>query len=329
MDTRGSVGQQPLRLCLIDMNNGHENQAMRCLRLIATQFHAHARRWNPGLELEIVHVSPRDKREAPPVDCDLYLSSGGPGSPYEHDGDRWVTDYSRFLDGIVDETIGRGPSARAVFAVCYSFEMIVRHFKVAEMAPRQSRKFGVMPVYTTAAGREHPLLAPFGERLFAFEHRNWEAIGLDESTLGKLGGKLLARESREGRDDKGQAVLALDCAPGIECVQFHPEADRAGVVAWVARPDQAKAFREAYGDETYERMLKTLDDPSRLARTFALLIPGWLVRKFNLQAPSRGWNPLGPPVQDMAAFGSDVRAQDLITPSNEQGSPSAPRVAVG
>jgi GMP synthase-like glutamine amidotransferase len=300
---------QPLRVCLVDMNDGHENQAMRCLRAIVNRFHSHAQVWNPGLELQLVHVSPRDKGEAPPRDCDLYLSSGGPGSPYEGDGQKWAEDYNHFLDDIVADNVGRGPRARALFGVCYSYEMIVRHFRVAEMAPRAARKFGVMPVYTTASGREHPLLAEFGERLFAFEHRNWEAIGLDASQLEKLGGRVLALESREGQDDKGRALLGLDVAPGIESVQFHPEADRSGVVAWVNRPDQAAAFREAYGDETYERMLKTLDDPMRLARTFAVLIPGWMARKFNGMAPDRGWNLVGPAVHDMAAFGSEPRAQ--------------------
>jgi GMP synthase-like glutamine amidotransferase len=304
-------GKRRLRIALIDMNNGVENQAMRCLRSIATRFHEHTKASNPQLEMEIVHVSPRDKGEAPPDDCHLYLSSGGPGSPYDGDGQQWTTDYYRFLDNIVDENIAKGEAARGLFGVCYSYEMIVRHFKLATMAPRATRKFGVMPVYMTNKGRAHPLLQPFGDRLFAFEHRNWEAIDLDETQLAKLGGKVLALESREGQSDKGRAILGFDAAPGVETVQFHPEADRPGVVAWVSRPDQAAAFREAYGDETYERMLKTLDDPNRLARTFAILIPGWMVRKFNAQAPSMGWNPVGAPEVDANAFGTDVSAHQL------------------
>jgi hypothetical protein len=75
-------------------------------------------------------------------------------------------------------------------------------------------------------------------------------------------------------------------------------------MAWVARPDQAEAFKLAYGITTYERMLKTIDHPQRIARTFALLIPGWMTRRFNLLAERFGWNPLPPPVQDMNAFGS-------------------------
>lgn len=64
----------------------------------------------------------------------------------------------------------------------------------------------------------------------------------------------------------------------------------------------AAAVIEAFGEVTYRRMLKTLDDPQRLARTYALLIPGWLVRSFNALAPARGWNPLPEPHHDAAAF---------------------------
>jgi homoserine O-succinyltransferase/O-acetyltransferase len=292
-----------LRVGVIDMNAGHQNQAIRCIGVLIDQLESRVRLANPGLEIERVHVSPRDKGDVPPNDCHLYISSGGPGSPYDGDGQTWVDDYSEFLDGVVDDNEAHNGRGRAVLAVCYSFEMAVRHFDVAEVAPRASRKFGVMPVYTTDDGQQHPLLAPFGDRLFAFEHRNWEAVRLDEGVLKKFGGRLLARESRDGVS-KGEALMAFDFAPGIEGVQFHPEADRPGVMAWVARPDQAEAFKLAYGITTYERMLKTLDNPQRLARTFALLIPGWMTRKFNAIAERHGWNPLPPPVQDMATFGS-------------------------
>ena len=294
--------RRPLKVAIVDMNAGHTNEAIRCIGVLIDQFAARVTAQNPGLAIERVRVSPRDKDEPPPDDCDLAICSGGPGSPFDGDGQQWVDDFSRFLDGIVDDNHAR-KDARAAFCVCYSFEMAIRHFGVAEVAPRASRKFGVMPIYTTDEGRQHPLLAPFGDRLFAFEHRNWEAIGLDEGALKRHGGALLARESRDGVS-KGAALMALDFAPGVEGVQFHPEADRPGVMSWVARPEQAEAFKLAYGITTYERMLKTLDNPTRLARTFALLIPGWLTRRFNAIAAIRGFQPLPSPVQDMGAFGS-------------------------
>lgn len=279
------------------MNDGHVNQAMRCLRSLVTRFFRHVHVYNPDLDCRLTEVSPRNTNDPIP-DADLYLSSGGPGSPYDGDGQPWAEEYGRFADSIVESNQVGGADARGLFAICYSFEMVVRHFRVAEVAPRAERKFGVMPVYMTPEGQKHALLEAFGDRLFAFEHRNWEAIDIDASALKRLGGSVLAQESRDGVS-KGRAILGLDVAPGIEAVQFHPEADRPGVLNWVARPDQAAAFKAVYGELTYKAMLRTLDDPRRLARTYALLIPGWMVRRFNQLAPARDYEPLGPPSEEV------------------------------
>jgi GMP synthase-like glutamine amidotransferase len=298
------------------MNNAHVNQAMRCLRGIAQSFFDHVAKANPDLPCELVEVSPRDTNNPVPRDCDLYVSSGGPGSPFDGDGQPWFADYGRFADGVTESASRGGEEQRALFAICYSFEMVVRHYDLAKIGPRAERKFGVMPVYTTSEGQKHPLLSAFGDRLFAFEHRNWEAIDLDEARLRGLGGGVLARESRDGVS-KGRAILALDVAPGIEAVQFHPEADRPGVMNWVARPEQAAAFKAVYGEVTYQAMLRTLDNPRRLARTFALVIPGWLVRRFNLLAPSRGYAPVAPPSEDVS--GAFVAPSVPISPDGPLG----------
>ena len=316
---------RPLRMCIVDMNNGHVNQAMRCMRGIASAFFERAREQNPDLTCELVEVSPRDTGNVIPRDCDLYLSSGGPGSPYDGDGEPWTFDYGSFLDGIVESVVRGGADQRALFAICYSFEMVVRHFKLAQVVPRVERKFGIMPVYTTHEGQHHPLCAPFGDRLFAFEHRNWEAVDLDTRRLSELGGALLARESRDGVS-KGRAILGLDVAPGIESVQFHPEADRAGVVNWISRPEQAAAFKATYGEVTYQAMLRTMDDPRRLARTYNLMIPGWLTRRFNALAPHRGYAEL-PPVPDVVTDRFATSAVAMSTTLLKQNGPGSERLA--
>lgn len=300
--SRGSQAPlRTLRVCIVDMNNGHVNQAMRCLRGIVVKFFERVHRFNPDLHCELGEISPRNTNNLIPDDYDLYLSSGGPGSPYDGDGMPWVTDYGRFVDNVVESSLVGGATQRALFAICYSFEMVVRHLQVAAIVPRVDRKFGVMPVYMTTEGQEHPLLAAFGDRLFAFEHRNWEAVDLDNRKLSMLGGKLLARESRDGVS-KGRALLGLDIAPGVEAVQFHPEADRPGVMNWISRPEQAAAFKATYGEVTYQAMLRTLDDPRRLARTYALVIPGWLTRKFNEIAMFRDYMEIAPPTDNPSTF---------------------------
>jgi hypothetical protein len=92
-------------------------------------------------------------------------------------------------------------------------------------------------------------------------------------------------------------------APGIGGTQFHPEADAPGVLDWVERPESKAALAEAYGVFLLERMQKSLKDPERLAKTYALCIPRWLSFRFNELARDRGWNEISPPEQvDLAAW---------------------------
>jgi len=289
------------RVCLLDMNQGCPNQAMRCFGVILESFFERVAQGNPHVHTEVLVVQPRNQPELPPPGYDLYIASGGPGSPFEHDHDRLFTHLRNFFDRIVDANLKAPGVPPALFGVCYSFELLVRHFAVAAMTRRKDRKFGVMPVYMTEAGQKHPLTAPFGDRLFAFEHRNWEAVDLDQRVLRDVGGCVLACESRDGIS-KGRALLALEFAPGVEGTQFHPEADREGVISWVSDQEEAHAFVQVYGPQTYQRMIKTLDNPQRVAKTFALMLPGWLKRKFNAVAEDRGWNPLSEPSEDVALF---------------------------
>lgn len=275
------------------MNNGVANQAIRCFHRIVDHFKAGVQAANPGLTITLQHVQPRNLGEIPHPDSDLILGSGGPGSPYDGFEEPWCTGFRGFLDRVVESNLRGVPAAPSVFAVCHSFQIATMHFKVARMGERPGgRKFGVMPIYLTQEGQETTPFEPFGDRLFAWEHRFWEAIELDEARLQALGGKVLARESREGRTDKGPALLALDFAPGVLGTQFHPEADRAGVEAWVLDPTHAQEFKTAYGEPLYERMVHTLEDPTRVDRTFAMVVPGWLHQQFNRLAADRGYHPL-------------------------------------
>jgi GMP synthase-like glutamine amidotransferase len=278
------------------------NEATRCFRRLFDGLSQRARAANPGLELQLRHVQPRNLGELPSRDVDLVLSSGGPGSPHDGWDEPWCTGYRSFLDWMMEKNLQHADSAPAMFVVCHSFEIATQHFQVAQMHRRDELKFAIFPAYITGEGQKDPVFRPFDDRLFVWEHRSWEAVGLDEARLKQLGGTLIARESRPGRTDKGEAVLGLHFGPGIYGTQFHPEADRAGVMAWINRPEHAAALKDAYGNSLYERMIKTLADPTRLARTFALLIPGWLTLQFNRLAQARGLKPIGPPEQNMREF---------------------------
>lgn len=288
------------------MNNGVANQAIRCFKQIIEGFRGRVAHFNPRLDLTLTHVQPRNLGELPPDDVDLTLSSGGPGSPFDGYEDAWCTGYRKFLDRIVEANVKNYESAPKAMLVCHSFELGVLHFGVGTMQKRPSLKFGLMPAYTTRAGREVDFLRPFDDRLFTWEHRNWEAVDVDQKKLESIGGALLATESREGLPpEKGRAALSLKFGPGVWGTQFHPEADKPGVMAWIEKPEHKVAVTDAYGQLLYDRMVKSLSNPDRLAKTFALLVPGWLTFRFNELAKTRGWNPMPPPEPDLALFQTD------------------------
>lgn len=293
---------EPLRVSLVDMNNGVANEAIRCFRRLVTAFVGRVRAANPRLTVHLDHIQPRNLGEVPSHQVDLFVSSGGPGSPHDGWDQPWCTAYRKFLDWTMDAAVHRPEAPPAGFLVCHSYEIAVQHFQFAQMRHRNDLKFAIFPAYVTAEGRKAPFLAPFDDRLFIWEHRHWQAVEMDARRVAAQGGALLATESRPGRSDKGHALLSFRFGPGLDGTQFHPEADRAGVLAWIDRPEHASALKDAYGHSLYDRMMRTLADPTRLARTFALLIPGWLTDRFNRLAAVRGLHPIPAPVQSMEEF---------------------------
>lgn len=286
----------PVRVCLIDMNAGVKNEAIRCLHATMAIFERQLRFANPDVPIALTVVSPRDKADPIPAGHDIYLSSGGPGSPFDSEGTPWGAAYGTFLDSVYEAHDKGREDAPGLMPICYSFELIVMHFRVARLVKRTEKKFGVQPQYTTEAGRSHPLLAMFKDRIFAFEHRNWDALDPDAKTLRSLSGAVLAAESRPELHDKGESITSVHIGPGIESTLFHPEADRAGIRVWIDKPEAEAEFKEAYGNLTHERMMRTIAHPERIDRAHKEVIPGFLRRHVNRLAPLRGWDPIPEPL---------------------------------
>lgn len=292
-----------LRIAIVDMNNGVPNQAMRCFQRLLHGFEQRVHEKNPGIVFKRFVLEPRNRGHIPSGPYDLVLSSGGPGSPFEGIEDAWGVGYRKFLQDVFDLNQRDPATAPKLLAVCHSFELAVIHFEVARMVKRDTLKFGLMPAYTTRAGRDIDYLKPFDDRLFTWEYRWWQAIDPDPARLRELGGQVLAQESREeGPPGKGEGILAFSFAKGIDGAQFHPEADKPGVLAWMQMEEHAGRLKDQYGEDLYARMLKSLNDETRLARTYALFVPGWLTHRFNDFARERGLVPLAIPELDVVEF---------------------------
>jgi len=90
-----SYSTQQIRIAILDLYEGHENQGMRCLREIINQ-------WGETNELDITcnEFDVRRENAVPDLSYDIYISSGGPGSPLETIGSEWEKQYFTWLQNV-------------------------------------------------------------------------------------------------------------------------------------------------------------------------------------------------------------------------------------
>ena len=76
--------KKKIRIAVLDLYEGFANQGMRCLREIVNT-------WGEENHFDIVYTEfdVRLKLELPDTSFDIYISSGGPGSPLDSVGSEW------------------------------------------------------------------------------------------------------------------------------------------------------------------------------------------------------------------------------------------------
>src|SRR5215212_12243385 len=89
--------QEPrkIRVAILDLYEGQANQGMRCIRELLNQFGE----FN-NLDLEWDEYEVRLKHQLPDLSYDIYISSGGPGSPLESEGSEWERAYFNWLSQV-------------------------------------------------------------------------------------------------------------------------------------------------------------------------------------------------------------------------------------
>ena len=144
-----------IRVAVLDLYEGFANQGMRCIRDILNHFAD-----DNGLNIELHEFDVRQKNEVPDTTYDIYISSGGPGSPLESEGSVWESYYFNWLRQI--EQFNADPAnemKKQVFFICHSFQLVCRHYNIAEVTKRKSTSFGVFPIFPNRTGREEIIFA--------------------------------------------------------------------------------------------------------------------------------------------------------------------------
>ena len=262
----------PFRIAVIDLYNRIPNEGMRAIReLLAAHEHLAG---EAGFAVEIFET--RFDASIPDTSFDAYISTGGPGSPFDGEGKAWEERWFNWVEQIRRHNASGADTPRSVLFICHSFQMMVRHFQVASVIPRGSRSFGIFPVHPTEAGRRDPLFEGLEEPFYAADFRDWQVVQPNHDRLDELGGSVLALEKRRDHVPLERAVMAIRISPHLVGVQFHPEADPEGMIRHFSKPDKADKVVMEHGREKYDRMLARMEDPAFLQRTYEAVIPRFL-----------------------------------------------------
>lgn len=261
-----------LRVAILDLYDGVENQGMRGLHNIIHEFGL-LHQINPTIEIFDV----RRKLQIPSMDFDLYLSTGGPGSPIESEGQEWDNRYFQWIKDV--DTYNLSPNnyqKKPVFLICHSFQLACRYFKIGKLAKRRSNSFGVFPVHMLEDGAREPVFSGLPNPFFAMDSRDYQVIEPDYQQIYKLGSKLLAIEKERPHVPLQRAIMAVRFTRYFVGTQFHPEADPAGMLKWLHNPEKKQSIIENHSLAKWESMVEQLHDPEKILTTYSTVLPNFL-----------------------------------------------------
>lgn len=261
-----------LRVAILDLYEGQPNQGMRCIRQILrgwSEFHA------IGVEFDEFDV--RVAKQVPDLSYDLYISSGGPGSPLESEGSEWEANYFNWFNSVEEWNANpANTNKKFVFFICHSFQLVCRHYAIGDISKRKSTSFGVFPVHVTLEGQKDPLFAGLKDPFYVVDSRDYQVTLPDFNRLKKLGADILCIEKYRPHVPYAQALMGVRFNEYMAGTQFHPEADAIGMSMYLQTEEKKKTVIENHGEEKWQSMVEQLEDPDKIMLTYALLLPNFL-----------------------------------------------------
>lgn len=264
--------KKDIRIAILDLYEGVANQGMRCLREII----AH---WGKTNDIQVVYdeFEVRIQQSVPDTSYDIYISSGGPGSPLESKDSEWEQKYFGWLESI--ETWNSNAfnyPKKQVFFICHSFQLACRHYGIGKVCARKSTAFGVFPIHMLDEGLEEPIFKGLKDPFYSVDSRDFQVVEPNHSRLREMGGKLLAIEKNRPHVPFERAVMSIRFNEYAIGTQFHPEADAVGMHMYLQREDKKKSVIENHGEVKWKSMVEQLQDPNKIMRTYEHVLPNFL-----------------------------------------------------
>jgi GMP synthase-like glutamine amidotransferase len=259
-----------IRVALLDLYEGQVNEGMRCIREILQQYsNVHK------LNLVCKEFDVRLKGQLPDLHYDIYISSGGPGSPLIS-GHEWERLYFEWIYELEQYNLrGDGPK-KHVYFICHSFQLAVQYFKVAKVTKRKSTAFGVFPVHMMEGGKDEPVFSGLPDPFFAVDSRNYQVVEPDHEQLQRTGASILAIEKERPHVPLERAIMGVRFNDHMVGTQFHPEADAPGMSRYLQREDKKQMVIKNHGFEKWQSMIEQLNDPDKILFTYSHILPNFL-----------------------------------------------------
>ena len=262
---------EPLKIAILDLYAGTENQGMRCIKAIikdfSNAFHKTA--------YEVFEV--RLSKHFPSLEFDVYISTGGPGSPLGDATNNWEQDYFNWIESVLQYNQGKSTiNKKKVFFICHSFQLACRHFGFASVNQRKSASFGVYPIHLNEDGASEILFSGLSNPFYAVDNREYQVVQPDVIKMSCCGAKLLAIEKERLHVPLERAVMAIRFNEEMIGTQFHPEADREGMLKYLHGSEKKEMVIRNYGEEKWLSMIEQLNDPEKIEKTYSTLLPHFL-----------------------------------------------------
>lgn len=267
------MNKKDLKVAVIDMNNGAPNQGMRGIQEILLRF---GKENEINLSFDLYDL--RQDGEIPGLEYDAYISSGGPGSPLESEGEKWENDFYNLLDQIEAFNKGSETEKKYAFLICHSFQLACRKYKLGNVTERRSNAFGIFPITLTEEGEKDEIFDGITNPFFSVDSRDWQVIEPDFEAFEKKGARLLAIEKERKHVDLERCMMSIRFSNEIIGTQFHPEADPVGMKMYLLQEEKKEAIIGMHGEQKYLDMLNSLDDPARIVLTQSVILPNFLYK---------------------------------------------------
>jgi len=261
-----------IRIAILDLYDGQANQGMRCIREILNQFGE-----VNHLDLEWDEFEVRQQQNLPDLSYDIYISSGGPGSPLESENTEWENAYFHWLQQVEkwNNDIAN-VTKKHVFFICHSFQLACRHYNIAKVSQRKSTSFGVFPIHMLPEAKMEQVFDGLEDPFYAVDSRDYQVTQPNHNLLRKMGATILCIEKDRPHVPLERAIMAIRFNEFMIGTQFHPEADAVGMSMYLQREDKKKNVIENHGYEKWESMIAHLNDPDKILWTYSHVLPNFL-----------------------------------------------------